>query len=243
MTPPSPPAPPQPPAPSRQRPRAARPNALPAALPNTRHSALSPALPSAPRAASSPAPPFLLLATLLAASLLAATPALARDSLGTFGTWAAFRDPGVPRCYAIAMPTPASTTPASATPTSATPASTTAAAPASYQPYAAIGTWPRRGIHGALHLRLSRQLSPNTTISLMLAGPSGTRRLRLVGGGNDAWPANRQDDAAIAALLRSASTLSISSRDTTGHAFTDSYPLTGAATALDAAAIGCAGLK
>jgi len=33
-----------------------------------------------------------------------ATPAQARDSLGVFESWGAFRDPSVPRCYAIAEP-------------------------------------------------------------------------------------------------------------------------------------------
>ena len=174
--------------------------------------------------------PRALIPTALLATALMATPAAARDNLGIFGTWAAFRDASVPRCYAIAMPDPA------------TPAKTAANQPA-YQPYAAIGTWPGRGIHGALHLRLSHRIGPSAAITLTLAGPSGTRHLRLVGGGGDAWPASAQDDATVAALLRSATTLSVSARDTTGHLFTDNYPLTGAATALDAAAIGCAGLK
>ena len=38
-----------------------------------------------------------LFATLIPA------PAIARDSLGMFSTWGAFRDPAVPRCYAVAM--------------------------------------------------------------------------------------------------------------------------------------------
>ena len=171
--------------------------------------------------------PATLAALLL--GLLWAAPAAARDSLGVFSNWAAFRDAGVPRCYAIAQPDPSS--------------QTTTASPPEYQAYAALGTWPRRGIHSALHLRLSHRVGPTAAITLTVSGPASLKHLHLVGGGGDAWPATPQDDATIAALLRGATTLAVSARDTSGHAFTDTYPLAGAATALDAAAIGCAGLK
>ena len=171
-----------------------------------------------------PRPSALLL---LPALILAAPPAHARDALGIFSSWAAFRDPATPLCYAIAMPTALKSAP-----------------PPDYQPYAAIGTWPRRGVHGALHLRLSHRLAPGSPITLSLGGGSGGgRRFHLVGGGGDAWPADPRDDAAIAATLRSSSTLTVSARSPTGHPFTDTYPLAGAPTAIDAAAIGCAGLK
>ena len=35
--------------------------------------------------------------------LALAVPLSAKDSLGVFSDWGAFRDPAVPRCYAIAM--------------------------------------------------------------------------------------------------------------------------------------------
>ena len=165
---------------------------------------------------------------LILATLILATPAMARDSLGIFNSWAAFRDSGVPRCYAIAEPAPNQPAPTR---------SDTA-----YQPFAAIGTWPKQGIHGALHLRLSHRVATTSAITLSINGPA-SRRLRLVGGGGDAWPATPQDDAAISAALRSAASMSVTARDTTGRAFTDTYPLSGAATALDAAAIGCAAFK
>jgi len=43
---------------------------------------------------------------LIALTTAIATPAFARDSLGVYGKWGAFRDPAVPRCYAIAMAEP-----------------------------------------------------------------------------------------------------------------------------------------
>ena len=76
-----------------------------------------------------------------------ASPALARDSLGTFGKWGAFRDPPVPRCYAIAMAEPS-------------------AKQRDYQPFAAVGSWPGRGVRNQLHLRLSRRMSPAGRIVL-----------------------------------------------------------------------------
>ncbi|MEY4238690.1 MAG: hypothetical protein RL339_1291, partial [Pseudomonadota bacterium] len=115
---------------------------------------------------------------------LAATPALARDSLGMFGKWGAFTDPqgpGGPRCYAIAMAAPSTLK-------------------RDYQPYAAIGIWPRQNVRGQVHFRLSRKLQPNTPITLIMSG----QRYSLVGGGGDAWAADKRMDAAIVAAMRSA---------------------------------------
>ena len=50
------------------------------------------------RAAALPAMTLLALA-----ALLSANSALARDRLGVWNDWGAFRDAAVPRCYAIAM--------------------------------------------------------------------------------------------------------------------------------------------
>ena len=44
---------------------------------------------------------------LLAAAVIIAAPLAAKDSLGVVGDWGAFRDPAVPRCYAIAAAEPA----------------------------------------------------------------------------------------------------------------------------------------
>lgn len=144
-------------------------------------------------------------------------PAAARDSLGLYASWGAFRDPMAPRCYAIALAEPS-------------------AKRRDYQPYAAIGTWPRRGVRNQLHVRLSRRLADNATIVLSI----GERRFRLVGGGGDAWSASNADNAAIIAGMRSAERMRVSARDAQGRTFADAWPLAGAASAMDAAAIGCA---
>lgn len=148
---------------------------------------------------------------------LMATPAVARDSLGIFGTWGAFRDAAGPRCYAIAEASPSPNA-------------------RERQPYASIGTWPRRQVRGQVHLRLSRVLAAQPRLTLALGG----RRFALVGGGADAWAASAADNAAILAAMRQAGSMSVSATDRSGGRFTDRYALAGAATAMDAATVGCA---
>lgn len=154
---------------------------------------------------------------LILCTVLLATPALARDSLGVFGVWAAFRDPAVPRCYAIAMAAPSTKQ-------------------RDYQPYASIGTWPRKQLRGQIHFRLSRKLQPGAPIVLSLGG----EKFQLTGGGGDAWAADKRMDAAIVAKLRSASEMTVSARGADGRGFSNTWQLTGAATAMDAATVGCA---
>lgn len=153
----------------------------------------------------------------LAAVPATAVPATARESLGLYAGWGAFRDPVAPRCYAIAMAEPS-------------------AMRREYQPFAAIGTWPRRGVRGQIHLRMSRRLAPGRPIVLAL----GEQRFALVGGGGDAWAANDRDNAAIIAAMRSAPFMRVNARDARGRSFANVWALSGAASAMDAAAIGCA---
>lgn len=151
------------------------------------------------------------------ALMVASVPLAAKDSLGMFGDWGAFRDPSVPRCYAVAM-------------------ARTSRASRDYQPFASVGTWPRRGVRGQVHFRLSRKLATQPSIALSLGG----KRFALSGGGGDAWAQDKAMDAAIVAAMRSARSMTVSARDTRGRRFADSYPLEGAATAMDAATVGCA---
>ena len=144
-----------------------------------------------------------------------AAPASARDSLGVFGQWGAFSDPQVPRCYAIAQAD-----------------SEKPERPGS----ASIGTWPRAQVRGQLHVRLSRAMVPHASIRLAIGG----QRFDLTGSGNDAWAQDRRMDAAVVAAMRSAAAMSVSATDRAGRRFTDRYSLEGAATAMDAATVGCA---
>ncbi|WP_404480683.1 hypothetical protein [Novosphingobium sp. BL-52-GroH] len=151
---------------------------------------------------------------------LLAAPAQARESLGLYGTWGAFRDPLIPRCYAIAMADPSQMK-------------------RDYQPYAAIGTWPRRGARSQVHLRLSRQLAANAPVTLRIGG----RRIVLTAGAGDAWPRDASGNAAIIAAMRSAPSMTVNARDARGRPFSNTWSLAGAASAMDAALIGCARLR
>jgi hypothetical protein len=157
-------------------------------------------------------------ALIAAAALLLATPALARDSLGIWNSWGAFADAGVPRCYAIAM------------------ADVVEGRRNEFQPYVTVGNWPRRGARGEVHVRLSRRLGPGGTVSLTISG----ERFQLVAGAADAWAQDRRMDAAIVAAMRSASSMTVTARNGAERAFSESYALAGAASAMDAALLGCA---
>lgn len=144
--------------------------------------------------------------------------AQARDSLGVFGGWGAFRDPSTPRCYAIAEP------------------SRSSAGKASWRAFASVGTWPRQRTRGQLHIRLSRETAAGAKVYLSI----GERRFALISGKADAWAQDARMDAAIVAAMRSTETMSVESTGTKGNRFSDLYELKGAATAMDAAALGCA---
>ena len=157
---------------------------------------------------------------LIPALMLAAAPAQARDSLGIFEGWGAFRDPAAPRCYAIAQPVNLRS----------------GAAPGGF---ASVGNWPRQKLRGQVHFRLSRMRGGKAPVILSI----GDRRFPLVAGQVDAWAADARGDAAIVAAMRSATSMSVQSADRRGRAFADTYALRGAATAIDAAALGCAKLR
>ena len=141
-----------------------------------------------------------------------AVPLAAKDSLGVYSGWAAFRDAEVPRCYAIAEST------------------------GETKGYASVGTWPSREVRGQVHVRLSRALSRNANVRLAV----GNRRFTLTAEGQDAWAQDKAMDAAIIAAMRSATRMSVSATASNGRRFTDRYALEGAATAMDAALVGCA---
>ncbi|UYV15089.1 hypothetical protein [Porphyrobacter sp. ULC335] len=152
------------------------------------------------------------LACALAATI--AAPLAARESLGVYESWAAFKDAKPQRCYAIAK------------------AQGSPAAPA----YATVSHWPDKKVRGAVHLVLSRDVADKASVRLAV----GDKRFDLVAKGRNAWAADARDDAAIIAALRSAARMSVSAKGAKGGVFTDRYTLAGAATAIDAATVGCA---
>lgn len=163
------------------------------------------------------AKPLRYLLPLLA---LIAVPALARDRLGMFGQWAAFRDPQIPRCHAIAMAAPSTRQ-------------------RDFQPYADVAWWPRAQVRGQVHFRMSRKLASNAAIMLII----GRQKIALTGGGADVWAPDKRGDAAIIAAMRSAKEMTVSARDANGQGFSNTWSLEGAATAMDAATVGCASLR
>lgn len=157
-----------------------------------------------------------LIAAGMPVMALAASPA----ALGIFDGWGAFRDPASPRCYALAAPSATIGTP-------------------QVKAYASIGYWPRSRIRGQFYVRLSKARAAGRELRLTI----GSRRFILTGNGAHGWASDARMDAAIVAAMRSAPSMSIESGTAAGGAIADTYRLRGAATAIDAAALGCAKLR
>ena len=149
--------------------------------------------------------------------LVLAAPAAARDSLGVFGGWGAFRDANPARCYAIAEPDEGGSG-------------------GSHRPFAAISWWPKNGVKGQIHFRLRYDRGDGRDVMLHV----GSKRWRLAPGKGDAWAPSARHDAYIIAKIRQSTSMSISTTGPKGGRFTDVYALQGAASAMDAAALGCA---
>ncbi len=155
---------------------------------------------------------------ILVTLLSCATPAIAKDRLGIYSSWAAFKDAGTPRCYAIASPeqrVSGSTRPG----------------------YFSIGFWPKRGVRHQIYVSLSRDRSSNSSITISAGG----RRFRLKTTRTGGWAIDQRMDLAIIAAMRTSASLSVESIGRDGRSIVDAYALRGAPSAIDAAALGCAG--
>jgi hypothetical protein len=152
----------------------------------------------------------------LFALLLLAGPTHARTALGGVDGWAAFRDERPRRCFAIAEPERRSG--------------------GKWRPFASVATWPAARARGQLHIRLGREKLSAAPVTLTI----GARRFPLVASRADAWAADARADAAIVAAMRSTSRMSVTTRAANGARFVETYALKGAATAMDAATLGCA---
>ena len=136
-----------------------------------------------------------------------------RTALGVFEGWGAFRDASPRRCFAIARPVQKSDA----------------------QPFASIATWPGDRVRNQLHIRLSRARNPRARVTLSI----GERRFELAAGDADAWAPDARTDAAVVAAIREGRSMSVETISANGNPFADTYGLKGAATAIDAAALGC----
>lgn len=141
-----------------------------------------------------------------------AAPAAARETIGVHAGWAAFRDDAPRRCYAITAPV------------------VTAG-----EAFAAVANWPGRRVVGQVNFRLHRNARAGSAILLTIDG----RVFQLVGRGADAWAPDATVDRAIVAAMRTGVSMTVGGRDENGGAFTLAYALNGAATAIDAAVLGC----
>jgi hypothetical protein len=147
-------------------------------------------------------------------ALLIAAPAGARDTIGVYRSWGAFRDTVPARCYAIARPVTAG---------------------GRSTGWASVATWPGRGLRASLHVRLSRPRDLSAPVTLTV----GERRFNLAANGLDAWATDGPSDRAIVTAIRSGRSMSVEAVGAGGRPFADVYLLAGAATAIDAAALGC----
>lgn len=154
----------------------------------------------------------------IALSLGGAPDALAaRTSLGIFENWGAFRDTVPDRCFAIATPQHKTTT-------------------SQWRGFASVAHWPAQMVRGQIHFRLSRARDVQSPVMLTIQ----SRQFTLVAGEADAWATDVRMDNAIVTAMRSAASMTVTTRDKHGRRFSDSYALRGAATAIDAAALACA---
>lgn len=152
-------------------------------------------------------------------SALTGAPAMAREPLGLFGGWAAFKDARPLRCYAISEAIDARAGPG-------------------WRPFASVANWPGREVRGQVHIRLGTVKQKGAPVTLTVDG----RRFTLVAGGADAWAPDARADAAIIAAMRGAEGMRVETRREDGKRHIDHYNLRGAATAIDAAALVCAGI-
>ena len=148
--------------------------------------------------------------------LALATPAAARDTIGVYQRWGAFRDAVPDRCYAIARPIGAGNRDGA---------------------FASVATWPARGLRGSVNVHLSRARDYSAGVTLTV----GERRFALVANSRDAFAADLPSDRALVAAIRSGRSMSVEAVANGGRPFADVYSLGGAATAIDAAALACAG--
>jgi hypothetical protein len=92
---------------------------------------------------------------------------------------------------------------------------------------------------GEFHAILRRMPRAGAAVMLRI----DDRPFLLVSRGNQAWSTGPLQQRAIIEALRTATGMSVESRDGSGRRFIDPYSLAGAATALDAAAAACAGKR
>jgi hypothetical protein len=150
------------------------------------------------------------------AALALGVPALAeKQPLGIFSSWGAFRDGG--RCWAVAEPEGTARRDGS-------------------RAFASVAWGTGEGPRGQLSFHLARPKRQGSAVLLRV----DDRLFQLIGGGDNAWAENARADADIVAAMRTGVQMTLETRAENGASVRETYPLRGAATAIDAAAIACA---
>lgn len=148
-------------------------------------------------------------------ALLGAAPS-GRVTLGIFSGWGSFKDASPRRCYAIATPERRNG--------------------GEWRSFASVAIWPDQRIRGQVHFRLREPRAPNSPIRLIF----NEKSFALTAASVDAWAPDPRGDAAIIAAMRSSRSMRIAWVSRDGRDRSDGYLLKGLATAMDAAALGCA---
>ena len=156
---------------------------------------------------------------LLALALLAGE----REAIGIWERWGAMRDAGPPlRCFALAQPV--------------TPGANGAGGTDRRGGFASVAARVDGTRRQAVFVRFSVARQSDTPITLAI----GERRFGLRGDTRGARAPDAATDRAIVAAMRGGRSMSVSGIARGGRPFADTYALTGAATAIDAASLACA---
>ena len=136
-----------------------------------------------------------------------------RVALGAWQRWGAFRDP-LAHCFAVSLPVSTG---------------------GRGRGFASVVAHFGRTRRAALYVRLSAARNLATPLVLAI----GERRFTLSGSETAGWAPDAGADRAIVGAMRGARSMSVAAVSTRGRPFADTYALPGAATAIDAAALGC----
>jgi hypothetical protein len=107
------------------------------------------------------------------------------------------------------------------------------------EPFAGFAFDQRGARQGQFYVHLSRTARPGATVIATI----GSQPFLLAGNGQWGWSRNVAQQSAMIAAARSAGGMRVESRDGRGNRIVDRYALSGAPTAIDAAAAACAGKK
>jgi hypothetical protein len=150
-----------------------------------------------------------VMIALLAGVAVAATEG--PQPIAQFGRWGVFRASDGASCYAIAQPERVKRDSRAAL---------------------IVSTWPNERVSRHIQVRFRKPAEDGATLTI------GGRRFPLTTKEAEGWPVSAVDERQIARLLRERASLRVATRNA-GRRVIDDYPLSGAASAIDAADLAC----